>query len=614
MSRQIKIFVSYHKPSQFIKSDILTPIEVGAEINTVVNKAVVKDNTGDNISILNPKFCELTAQYWAWKNQNLDYYGFFHYRRYLAFNTDYRSKTDNYGNIVEPLLDDAMVKKYGWSDELMRKKIEKFDILLPDLKDIKTMPRMGKNMRKQYIRAKNLHIKDLNIMYEVLEEKYPEYIPFLEEYLGDSKTYFNNMFVMKKEIFFDYCKWLFDILFECDKRINYTGYNKESTRVIGHLAERLLNVYILYLKNKTRNKIGELPTVYFLDTEPKFKIETVKKGAIPIVLAANENYAPYLATTIVSIKKNAKKGVFYDISIIHKNINEKSQNIILKLKDDNFSIRFFDISSFENRFRHLFRRGHFTIETWFRLLMPEIMPDYDKAIYLDCDLVVEQDLSQLYKFRLDNFLLAACKDPDTAGLYNGASFNKRNYMDNVLKIKKPYNYFQAGVLLLNLRKFRETFSTDELFKFAASKKFDLLDQDVLNYLAQGKVKFLDMTWNVMFDWKNERIEKIISKAPNDLFDAYMEARKKPKIIHYAGPEKPWMDPTSDYADNFWKYAKESGFYETIVTKMLEYQELEKRKKKNTLKKHVTNSVKKIFPENTSLGLKIRKIHARIRKI
>ena len=128
------------------------------------------------------------------------------------------------------------------------------------------------------------------------------------------------------------------------------------------------------------------------------------------------------------------------------------------------------------------------------------------------------------------------------------------------------------------------------------------------------MKFLDMTWNVMFDWKNERIEKIISKAPNDLFDAYMEARKKPKIIHYAGPEKPWMDPTSDYADNFWKYAKESGFYETIVTKMLEYQELEKRKKKNTLKKHVTNSVKKIFPENTSLGLKIRKIHARIHKI
>ena len=188
-------------------------------------------------------------------------------------------------------------------------------------------------------------------------------------------------------------------------------------------------------------------------------------------------------------------------------------------------------------------------------------------LYIDSDLIVNSDLAELYNENIDGYLLAACHDADTAGLYNGAEKNKKYYMDNILKIKKPYDYFQAGVILFNLEEFRKTYSTDEMLKYASSYDFELLDQDVLNNLAQGKIKYLDMSWNVMFDWNNYRISEIISKAPKRLYDEYVEAHTHPKIIHYAGPDKPWHQPLSDYAEIFWKYARKTVFYEEILLRL-----------------------------------------------
>lgn len=142
-------------------------------------------------------------------------------------------------------------------------------------------------------------------------------------------------------------------------------------------------------------------------------------------------------------------------------------------------------------------------------------------------------------------------------------------MDKILKIKNPYNYFQAGVILFNLEEFRKTYSTDEMLKFASSYDWELLDQDVLNVLAQDKVKFVDMSWNVMFDWRNIRISEIISRAPKYLHDEYVQAHNAPRIIHYAGPDKPWQDPSADYAELFWKYSRKTVFTNKLFSTLLE---------------------------------------------
>lgn len=181
-------------------------------------------------------------------------------------------------------------------------------------------------------------------------------------------------------------------------------------------------------------------------------------------------------------------------------------------------------------------------------------------------------------------------------------------MDNVLKIKKPYEYFQAGTILFNLNMFRKNYTVEEVMRFAMSYPWELLDQDVLNYLAQGKTKFIGMEWNVMVDWRGIRIKEIIGRAPHYLYDEYMRARKAPKIIHYAGPAKPWHSPSFDFADIFWSYARRTPYYETALMRMMTLQTANiKRKKKRSLLKTWARSVANVFfPVGTKRRSKLKK--------
>ena len=612
---KIKIFISCHKPTTFIDSPIFQPIKVGAQNNNTQIKNTVSDNTNDNISKLNPKFCELTAQYWAWKNTNYDYYGFFHYRRYLSFNTTTNFPTDQWGSVIEYYPDETTIKKFKLDEMTIKNNVEKYDIILPQKRDISTMPEKSKNIKEQYLASGFLHEEDLNIMLDVLKEKYPEYLAYAESYLNGKKTYLNNMFIMKKELFNPYCHWLFDILFECEKRINYDNYSVEAIRTPGHLAERLLNIYLMKLLNDNPSlKIKELQTIVFLNTEPIPDIKPAfNKNNVAIALSADNYYLPYISTLINSIRINSSNNNNYDIIVMHKNISAQGQNRVQRSISDanNFKLRFVNVLSFNGKFEKLFLRGHFTIETWFRLLMPELFVNYDKILYLDSDMVTIADVAELFQTNIKDYLLAACHDADTAGLYNGYEPRKKKYMDNYLALSSPYDYFQAGVILFNLKKFRETYTVKEMLKLAASREWQLLDQDVLNVLAKDKVKYVDMSWNVMFDWRYIRRQDIISLAPKHLSDMYDRAHAHPKIIHYAGPDKPWNDPCADYADFFWRYAKESNFYEEIVLRMTTNRQNHKKNlsPKFLLRKHV---VDKIFPYESNRRTNAIKFYRKIK--
>lgn len=566
----IKILISCHKNTDYVANRYLKPIQVGCDRNKTQLQGILHDNEGQNISSLNNKYCELTAQYWAWKNLDADYYGFFHYRRYLSF-AKLNDKYDSWGNLIRNYITDETLKELKLDEENIAQLVEKYDVILPELKDIKKFPHnAGRTMRALYASSGQLNPKDLETMLLVIKEKYPEYAKEAETYLNGSKTYLNNMFIMKKHIFIKYSEWLFDILGECSKRIDDTNYSIEGLRTLGHLAERLLNIYCIHLKNTTDYKFKELQTVAFVNTDPFEKPKPAfKDDNVAIVLSANDFYVPYVAVLLESIKQNIDNNRHYDIIIINRDISKISEKNCCSIFDGfkNVSLRFLNVSRFDEEFKHLPTHGHFKLETYFRLLMPDIMPDYNKAIYIDSDLVVCDDLAKLYDENIDGYLLAACKDADTAGLYNGFEKNKKKYMDTVLKIKNPYEYFQAGVILFNLDEFRKKYSVEEMLRFATSRKWELLDQDVLNYLAQGHVKFVDMSWNCMYDWRNIRLKEIISRAPKYLYDEYVSAHKHPKIIHYAGPDKPWHQPYSDYADIFWDYARNTIYYEELIHRL-----------------------------------------------
>ncbi len=585
------------------------PIQVGCALKKERLPGFLYDNEGENISEKNPRYCELTAQYWAWKNAEADYVGFFHYRRYLAFADGKLPKPDAWGNIVDSTIDKESIKKYGLTAKQIETAIDGYDIIAPPAINVRSLPIVAANVKKQYLSSGYLHEEDEAILLDVLQEKYPGYAQVAQEYFAQTKSRFCNMFIMRQEIFQDYCKWLFDILDECDKRINYNDYSNEAIRTPGHLAERLFNIYLLYSQKNNNYKIKELPTVIFFKTDPEPELKPAfSEHNIAIALAADDNYVPYLATTLTSIQENASNENNYDILVMHTNISASNQERLQRVvgQKDNFSLRFIDFARYKTRFAKLFVRGHFTIETWYRLLLPEILKHYKKILYLDSDLVANADVAELYETNIDDYLLAACHDADTAGLYNRDPEMKVE-IDKVLKLAKPYDYFQAGVLLLNLEKFREEHSTEELLQLASSQKWKLLDQDVLNVVAQGQVLFVETVWNVLFDWKYERITENISYAPKRLHDDYLYSRRQPKIIHFAGPDKPWDKPSSDFAYLFWKYARRNECYEQIIQNMILNHE-----EPSVIKEAIKKAANRALPKGSERRAVAKKLYRKIR--
>lgn len=214
----IKILVATHKEYWMPKDEVYLPLHVGREGKQ--NLGYVGDNTGENISAKNANYCELTGLYWAWKNLECEYIGLCHYRRYFSKKSVGKDKKA------------AILHKDDYE-----KLLQKYDVLLPKKRNYYI-----ETVRSQYEHAHNK--RDLDEVEKIVQELYPEYSEAFNKVMNRTKLHILNMFVMKKEKFDEYCKWLFDILFELEKRINISDYNKYEARVFGFLSERLFNVWL----------------------------------------------------------------------------------------------------------------------------------------------------------------------------------------------------------------------------------------------------------------------------------------------------------------------------------------------------------------------------------
>ena len=198
------------------------------------------------------------------------------------------------------------------------------------------------------------------------------------------------------------------------------------------------------------------------------------------------------------------------------------------------------------------------ISTGFRLLMPSLLPMVDKAVYLDSDLIVLDDVAQLFDTDVKGHLLAATCDADTIGQALGYDQTVAAHLADQVGLDTPLDYFQSGVLVLNLDEFRRTCGSDRLIGLAASHTWRWPDQDVLNKVVHGSYVRLDTSWNTMMDWQRLRRAHIVEQAPADIRADYDAAHKHPRIYHYAGPDdRPWLYPRCDGADLFWDYARRS---------------------------------------------------------
>ena len=284
---------------------------------------------------------------------------------------------------------------------------------------------------------------------------------------------------------------------------------------------------------------------------------------IPIILAADNNYAPYMSVLMISILKNAKSNSFFDFYLlVPGNFKVKNKQ---KIEEDckfyeNKQITFVNMESSFSKTRKVI--DHITEQTYYRLKAADILPvKYDKCIYLDVDTIVNTDLNELLSIDIDDNYIAAVR---AAGYY----FKKDWAKKYCLKIGIPdiSQYVNAGVLLMNLRKIREDNLTPILEK-EAYNNYPTVDQDVFNKVCYNHILHLPFKFNVMTKYKSIK-DKTLSEY-KQMCEIYgekelNEAIERPLIIHYADKIKPWNDKKCIFSDYWWKYARKSVFYRLIV--------------------------------------------------
>lgn len=263
--RNLKILVAYHKESDVYKNEIYTPIHVGKALSNK-DLGFQGDDTGENISAKNPNYCELTGLYWAWKNnifKNSEYIGFCHYRRYFITDAKQPNIFEKIVNKVNRKINGELIQKFSLDNEMKNfhnwLDKQEFDILLP-------YPiRYNKTVKKQY--AENHYGEHLDIIRKIIIEKTPKVIDSFDYIMDQNELSFANMFIMRKKYFDEYMEWVFNILFEFEKRIEIPK-DPYQARIFGFLSERLLNVYVNYIRSRENVKL-----IYAKVLELKFDIK-----------------------------------------------------------------------------------------------------------------------------------------------------------------------------------------------------------------------------------------------------------------------------------------------------------------------------------------------------
>ena len=569
--QDIRIFVTTHKDVDIFYSDILQPVQVGPALHRHRLMWAYQDDSGDNIANLNPMYCELTTQYWAWKNVKARYYGFCHYRRYFDFSNE-RHAENPYGEIIDDKIGWRTQCIYHMDDDSITAAVEGCDVVTTGVNDFSRFPEAYTTPLDLYRRSPYLHEEDLERILEILNMRHPDYREDAQEYMSGSVSCFCNMFIMRRDLFFQYCEWLFPLLEEFVAGWDTSRLSHESLRTPGHLSERLLNVFLIHERRVNPQLVWKtLQCVHFEHPEhlgePCLKALPVgETPVIPVVFSADNSYVPMLTTTICSMLENASSAYRYDIVVMERDISFSNKESMQKFvaRYCNAQLRFINVTGFVQSYQLQTNNPHISNETYYRFLIQRILPEYDKVIYLDADVIVQGDISQLFKTALEDNLIAAAPDIDFIGNLDIKGVNRLSYAQNVLHLDNPYGYFQAGVLVLNTAEMRKFHSLDEWLDLASCSTYLYDDQDILNSECQGRVVYLDNAWNVMVNCDN-RFKKVFSFAPADTYDDFMRAYANPKIVHYAGYEKPWKPGPCDMRELYWSYARMTPFYEELLS-------------------------------------------------
>lgn len=624
--KDIKIFVSHRidLDSETIDNPLFVPVRCGAVFDKRENVTMLGDNTGDNISEKRMSFCELTVQYWAWKNVEADYYGLCHYRRYFSFSD---KKLNNYNNLGL-LCDSTLGKKHKYflDDEVhMRKLITKYDLLLPEYMDIRKVntPKGKKNSVLEHWMAFDSYFIDKNLINKILEfikEYNTDIYKYALKYLNGNKYRGYNCYIMKKIYFIGLCDFQFNILFKVENIMNTKYYSSTMKRSCGFFGEILFGIYCYYLEHTANLKIKQNQLVFFNNTKKEKDLYVAFKEAnIPIVITNVNNYTVQnLGVILKSIEKNISMFVNYDIIIFETDISEENQSLLInEIKNNkNMKIRFYNPTRKMDGIDFIQENG----DKYYKVFTPWLLPNYNKIILLDCNnIIINTDINDLFNIKLNNYMVGAVKDIVLEGVLN--SPDKKDWYEHCTKtieLDNPYEYIDSSLMLLNLNNIRKNFLLQDIINLIRNKHNEC---DILNMLFSNKIKFLDYKWSFKVD-ANIYNKKYYTMIPADSEKKYLEAKKNPLIINYTGHPKPWEEPSLEFANIFWNMARNSIYYEQLISRLAyQYSCIHETKYHRNIffnlisqsgKQKIKNFIKVFLPKGTKRHRFVKKAYFKLR--
>ena len=278
-----------------------------------------------------------------------------------------------------------------------------------------------------------------------------------------------------------------------------------------------------------------------------------EKKDIPIVLAADDNYAPYAGVAVYSILQNASEDNYYRIYVFHSGIKDSYCDLLSSISGPRGAVKCVDVSSrIKDKEESLVERFYFTKETYYRFLIPELLSQYEKVIYLDCDTVVCCDIAELLLNEMDGMLIAGVKNRSVP-----AVAEKRKKCLSV----DPNGYINAGILVFNVDLWNRENTAGKCFDLLndfPKEELLFLDQDIINMICENRILYLEETWNYMWHmiYGNKEFVRVCSDIIERIHANY-------KILHFSSDLKPWNNPELPLSAEFWKFAKDTVFFEEV---------------------------------------------------
>jgi len=277
-------------------------------------------------------------------------------------------------------------------------------------------------------------------------------------------------------------------------------------------------------------------TIY--DSKKKAKL----KRKIKIISSADDNYAQHLGVMLYSLFINHLSDKMLDVYIIDGGISPANKYKLEGIGEEfNTLIKFLKIN--KKIYQNFKISHHINHSTYYRISIPELLnSSIKKIIYLDCDLIFKEDISKLWEIDISEYFIAAVEAP---------KFNRHNDLQMPINSK----YFNAGVMLINLGKWRQYNISEKVRNFIInnSEKIINLDQDALNAILYNKWKEIPLKWN-----QPTNIFEIDENETNFSKEEFMEAIENPSIIHYTTSSKPWHYVNEHPLKNeYYKYLKKT---------------------------------------------------------